>query len=296
MRFFLSLQSVKGKDALAALFNEYLKGLHTQAIVSEPTYYTVAESHQHTRTAPKTNEAHCYHSCAMRYYELTILVNSLESIHSHVLAAISLLEGFQAKYGDDLLSYARDNRRHCINEYGSDDAEDWYRDNEADESEKWKITDTTDPERLKHHTLKAELGRFIGGEITETRGEYIGTSGPNDFTMHTLLVAQQSEFSFRKMAEGMWGATLVRVQQDGTTAPIPLADHIEDEMNVDIKAASVTTRFNLVLGFCQVIRERYLALNPDYLIGYTVLLDCLRKVRDVEFPQSLFDELLNLPN
>lgn len=293
MRYFLSLQSIKGKDNLATLFNHYLKGLHTQAIVAEPTYYTMAEVRQHA-ARPRTRQGQCYHSCAARYYELTILINSLTSIHSHVLAAISLLEGFERDYGTNLLAYAQENRRHCIQEYGSDDEADWYRHDELDETEEWKITETIDPARLTHYTLWTELGRFIGGEVTETRGEYIGMSSPDDFATYSTILANQSVFSLRKVLSAVSGkeVTFTRFAQDGTQTPMTLGDHVEEELNQDLAGERLVSHFNLVLGFCQTIRNHYQTLVPNDLIGYRTLLACLRRVRDVDFPEGLLNEML----
>lgn len=289
MRYDL-LQKIAATDPLAALFNQYLKGLSTLAVLAEPSYVTMAEVRtRYANTAEPKDLEDLKHS-TRRFFELTVLRNSLHALHGYVLEAIAVLESFFAEYQGDLTRYAVENRLRLIEEYGSDEESDWYRNNEADESEPWKVVCKDDPASLKSYTLYTELDRFFGAD---TRGEHIGTSGPTDFYPYTTMVQQQSEFSFRKLAEGVWNTELVQVGEDGSTSPIPLADHLEREMNTDIRAADLVVRFNLVLGFCQVIRERYEALAPDDLLGYKTLLACLHKVRDVEFPESLFDDLLN---
>lgn len=276
------MQKLEGYDALAELFNQYLNGLSTIMIMSEPTYNTMAELREHTETKPKTKIAKNFRYCAQRYYELMILRNSLVSIHRHVIEAIELLEGFYKTYDGNLLAYAIDNRFKSIEEYGSEDEKDWEEDGLDEEGKaKWKVTVRIDEEGLKYHTLYAELGRFFGDESCG-RGEYIGTSTPEDFYKCSGMVAQQSEFSFRKMAEGAWGATLVQHNDDGTTSPIPVADHIEREMNTDIKAAEVVDRFNgvLLLGF--LMRQFYCDSTPDELHVYSQLLEGLQIMRDVK--------------
>ncbi|MGI4871369.1 MAG: hypothetical protein ACRYFX_09340 [Janthinobacterium lividum] len=275
------LQSLPGEDALAQLFNQYLKGLSTLIIISEPTYSTMAEVRQYTVTAPKTKYARNHRHCANRYYEMTILRSSLEHIHANVLAAIDTLEGFFTTYGEDLRAYAIDNRQRSIDEYGSDDETDWYRDNEEDESEPWKIVGKTSREALSHYTLHDELGRWFGGE-SSGRGEYIGTSQAVDFYPTTAMVAQQSEFSFRKMAEGAWGATLVQVNEDGTQVPFPLADQIEQEMNEDIRNEALVRRFDTILDICYLLRKQYLTLDSWEVRPYRNLLAGLKMVRDVD--------------
>lgn len=279
------MQPIEGTDTLAQLFNEYLNGLSTPMIFSEPSYTTMAEVREYTITKPRTKEAKNFRYCAQRYYELLILRQSLESIHDNVLKAIALLESFYATYEDNLLAFALDTRRKLLDEYGSEDETDWEEDGYDEQGEKkWKITHKDDPESLQDYTLHAELGRFFGGESCG-RGEYIGTSNAADFYPSTGMVAQQSEFSFRKMAEGAWGATLVRVSEDGSTEPIPLADHIEAEMNEDIRSASLVERFNAILTMCLGTAGHYQQMHPDNLQGYEMLHFYLQKVRDVSIPK-----------
>lgn len=275
------MQKLEGYDALAELFNQYLNGLSTIMIMSEPTYNTMAELREHTETKPKTKIAKNFRYCAQRYYELIILRNSLVSIHRHTLAALEMLDGFYKTYDDNLLAFAISNRLKSIEEYGSDDEADWEEDGLDEEGkQKWKVTVRTDEEGLKYHTLYSELGSFFGDDSCG-RGEYIGTSTPEDFYKCSGMVAQQSEFSFRKMAEGAWGATLVQHNDDGTTSPIPVADHIEREMNTDIKAAAVVSKFNGVLILASLARDFYLQMHPDDLAAYAQLHQALEYMRDV---------------
>jgi hypothetical protein len=113
-----------------------------------------------------------------------------------VLEAITLLERFFADYGGDLQRYPIENRLQFIDKYGSDDELDWYRVNEADEHEEWKLAYKDDAETLAHYTLHADLSLHFG---SDSRSEHLGTSAPEAFYPYTTMVQQQSEFSFRKM-------------------------------------------------------------------------------------------------
>lgn len=287
MRRFKMLNQLAPVDNLALLFNDYMKGLDTLALMADPCYTTMAEVREYTITKPNTKAAKAYRHGAKRHYELLILGWSLESIHDNVAKAIALLEGFYTTYDENLLAYAIENRVKIIDEYGSDDQTDWQEDGLDEQGQqKWKVTVKTDTESLKHYTLHEELGSFFGGE-SSGRGEYIGTSTYEDFYPNTSLVEQQSEFSFRKMAQGAWGATLVQVAEDGSTAPIPVADHIEAEMNTDIKAADVVARFNGVLQLAWLMRSFYLKMDPYDFNAYGQILEGLQIMRDVKLvPES----------
>ncbi len=280
MRYDL-LQKIAATDPLALLFNQYLKGLSTLAIMAEPSYVTMAEVHTlYTKGGKARDRNHLRHS-TRRFFELTVLRNSLHDLHRHVLDAINLLESFFAQYEGDLTRYAIENRLRVIDEYGSEDESDWYREDEANEKEPWKVAYKDDAESLKHYTLHAELAHYFG---TETRGEHIGTSGPDAFYPYTTMVQQQSEFSFRKMLSAFTKqeVTFTRVAEDGTQSPMTLADHIEDEMNEDIRSADLVLRFDTVLAMCVEIAKYFRKLAAARPQAYQILLDCLRLVRDVQ--------------
>lgn len=280
MRYDL-LKKIDAADPLACLFNEYLKGLSTLAIMSEPCYVTMAEVRALLlKTGKARDRNHLRHS-ARRYFELTVLRNSLHDIHQHVVESIALLERFFADYGGDLQRYAIENRLRLIDEYGSDEESDWYRDNEADESEKWKVAYKDDAESLKHYTLHADLGLHFG---SDSRGEHLGTSGPDDFYPYTTMVQQQSEFSFRKMLNSFTKqeVTFTRLAEDGSELPMTLADHLEEEMNEDIRSNDLVLRFDTVLAMCVEIAKHFPYIPLDQPGPYEALLDCLRLVRDVQ--------------
>jgi hypothetical protein len=283
MRYDL-LKDIAATDPLARLFNDYLKGLSTTAIVTNPTYTTMAEVRTlYDKTGKAKDRNHLRH-CAQRHYELTVVRNTLHDLHSHVLGAITELEDFFAQYRGNLFQYALDNRVATLKEYGSDDDSDWYRDNEADENEEWKVAYKDDPETLRQYSLWDTLGRYFGRG--DTRGEYIGTSTYSDFYPYTAFVAQQSVFSFRKMLEAATGKepTIVRVGEDGSHTPMSLGDHLEDELNEDLAGEELERRFNIVLDVCCQLGTLYRTqlFDPGSPFIYEKLLECLRAVRDVE--------------
>lgn len=290
------LKPVEGPEPLAHLFNAYLQGLSTPCVMCEPCYTTMAEVRQLKDNALKPKHKRMLKHSVKNFYALTVLGNSLRHIHQHVVAAITELDAFFATYGGDLFQYAVDKRQQSIMENGSDDESDWYRDNEADETEDWKVTRKTDPESLRHYTLHAELAWHFGGPDVG-RGEYIGTSGPEAFEPYTTLVANQSAFSFRKFLAHFSDKTpqISRLQPDGSLVPMSLGDQVEEEVNQDLRGEQTTLHFNIALGFCVVIRERYQAMSPDNLVAYQSLHHMLKLVRDLDFPSEVFDSLLALP-
>lgn len=291
------LKNIEGTDKLAQLFNAYLKGLSTPSIMCDPCYTTMAEVRGLRDGTLKKKHARMLKHSVKNFHNLTVLSNSLHHIHDHVLKAIAELEGFFDTYIDNLLDYAADKRVKSLMENGSNSDEealtDWYRDNEADETEAWKAVRKTDPESLKHYSLYQEMGWHFGiGDAG--RGEYIGTSGPEDFEPYTRLVVNQSAFSFRKMLEGVSGreVQISRMQADGSMVPMTLGDHVEAELNEDLAGERVSFLFNIAVGFCVVIRERYQAMSPDDLLAYRSMYRMLLMVRDMQFPPETFDMLL----
>ncbi|MVN78936.1 hypothetical protein GO988_21615 [Hymenobacter sp. HMF4947] len=282
MRYDL-LKRLDATDPLAQLFNSYLQGLSTLAIMAEPSYNTMAEvSTLYSGSGPAKHRNHLRHS-ARRYYELTVLRNSLHDIHRHVVEAIALLEGFFAAYDGDLLRYAIERRFKSIDEYGSDDESDWYRNPEvadATATDAWQVVYKDDEESLAYYTLHADLAYHFG---SDNRGEHIGTSGPEAFYPYTALVQQQSAFSFRKMLEGVTGkeVTITRLAEDGSQIPLSLADHIEDEMNEDIRSNHLVLRFDTVLAMCAELGRRFPTYPADQVSTYQLLLTCLQDVREV---------------
>lgn len=288
------LKNIEGADQLARLFNSYLKGLSTPSIMCDPCYTTMAEVHAFSHNKLKPKHQRMLKHSVKNFYKLTVLSNSLRHVHHHVLAAIAELDQFFATYAGDLQRYAVDKRLKVIDENGSDDESDWEADGLNEQGgQKWKVTYKDDPESLKHYTLYEELSWHFGGKEVG-RGEYIGTSGPECFEPYSTLVANQSAFSFRKFIEHFSGqpAQISSLQPDGSMVPMTLGDHVEAELNEDLRGNDQVRWFNIALGFCVVIRERYKAMNPGDLLKYKALHRHLQMVRDLDFPGEVFDMLM----
>jgi hypothetical protein len=275
------LPRINSEDQLAGLFNAYLEGLSTLEIVFTPRE-TMRECRQaFERNKPKESSKHTMAKQAQVFYELTVVGNSLQGIHQSVVGAVALLQDFFTTYGGDLHRYAVANRLADLQEYGSEDDSDWYRDDESDEQEEWKPVVKEDPQSLAYYTLHHELGAFFNGH--ESRGEYIGTSGPEDFASYTRAVATQTDTSFRKMTSQLGGPdlTISRLTPEGELTPVSLADQIEDELNEDIRNGRVADLFNRVLTLGLGAAQLYERLPTDRVDEYRTLLGLLSCMLEV---------------
>jgi hypothetical protein len=286
------LKPIESTTALAALFNAYTRGLSTQAIMCDPVYTTMAEVRGYAEGTLRHRDHKMLKHSYKHYHNLTVLGHSLEQIHSHIVLAIADLEGFFAEYGADFQGYAADRRVKSLLEFGSNNDEesqtDWYRENEADENEEWKVVRKTDAKSLAGYTLHSDLGWHFGGEDIG-RGEYIGTSGADDFEPYSTLVANQSAFSFRKFLEhfaaskGEPAPEIRTLQPDGTLAVPSLGDQVEQEMRQDVQGEQAVLYFKVALGLCQMLRERYLAMEPEDLAAFQTMHGYLLRIRDLDF-------------
>jgi hypothetical protein len=280
------LPKINSKDPLAGLFNTYLEGLSTLEIV-----FTPRETMRECRQAFERNHAtetskHTMTKQAQVFYELTVLSNSLHGIHRSVVGAVALLEHFFTAYSGDLHRYAVANRLANLEEYGSDDDSDWYRDDESNEEEEWKPVLKEDPQSLAYYTLHHELGAFFHGH--ESRGEYIGTSGPADFAAYTRAVATQTDTSLRKMTSQLGDSelTISRLTPEGALTPVSLADQIEDELNEDIRNGRVADLFSHVLTLGVEAAQLYQRLTTDSVEEYRTLQERLTSMLTVTTPQA----------
>lgn len=273
------LHPINADDRLAQLFNLYLEGLSTIEII-----FTPRETMRQCRQAFDTNQStpgttHSMARQAKVFYELTVLNNALRGIHRSVIGAVTLLEGFFTTYHGDLQHYAVQNRLASLEKYGSDEDDDWEETGEvdADGNPQWRAVYKDDPASLIYYTLHHELGAFFHGH--ETKGEYIGTSGPEDFAAYTQAVATQTDVSFRKMMGRFKGSDLpIYREQDGEMIPVPLADQIEDELNEDIQNAQLADTFNRILTLGVGAAQRYEHLAPDVVDDYRLLLRGLQNM------------------
>lgn len=283
MRFTI-LEKIKADTPLAHLFNAYLSGLSTLEIFSTPRESMracrVGFAHEAQGVTPTLSIV----GQAQRYYELTVLSNALNSLHSLIQDASDVLSIFFTEYHGNLASYAAANRKRQLLEYGGGEDDDWYHTGTGnpDAGEGWEVTDTTDPARLAEYSLYQELGRFFPDP--ESHGEYIGTSGPIDFHRYTVAVEHQTEFAARKMFAALSKVELPLYRQDesGQFVPIPVIDQIEREINEDIANERLTAYFNAVLNAGQHLAELYTTMLPDDLQGYKLLQECLTNMLAVK--------------
>lgn len=281
-RNYIGLSKIDATDPLAQLFNAYFHELHTLALTCEPEYVTMREVRQGFYEGKKKKRS--ITDDAVRHYSLCVLFGSLEAIHGHVVGAIDVLEKFFAEHNGNLAAFAIANRLRLIDEYSSDDETDWREDGLDEQgAQKWAVVYKDDPESLQHYTLYSELERFFGDG--GTRGEYLGLSDYTDFYPYTAAVEQASEFSLRKAFAGAFGkeVTFTNLQPDGSAVPMTLADHIEDEMNEDIRNGGTVLRFNTVLHnlmeLGQIFRRPTMKATDDQHL-YQCALNLLVAIRD----------------
>jgi hypothetical protein len=213
-----------------------------------------------------------------RFYHLQILSNSLCQLHRNVNGAIEKLAAFFETYGGDLKRYAIENRLHCIEEYGSDENSDWYRENEADENEPWKVVYKEDEQALDSYTLAADLAQFFEG--ADWRGEHIGTSGVEDFAQFTAMVARNASFNPFKAIAAFTGTELpiYRTNEQGEMVPQSLAEQAENEMNDELRDVRVACYFDQILRRLEQAASCHKAAHATE--DYSTLLGQLESIRD----------------
>lgn len=275
MRF--TLEKIDASTPLAELFNAYLAGLSTLGIC-----YTPRESMRDCRVAFAAEAKGVIPEFpivmrAQRYYELTVLSNSLNSLHWCVERAAELLDSLYSEHDGDLTAYAIANRRETLTECGGGEDADWQWNGTGNPKagEGWEVTETTDPARLDSYSLHQELAQYFATNNTD--GEAIGSSGPIDFHHYSLAVEHQTDFAPRKMFAAMGGGELTTYRQDeeGQLAPIPIADQIEREINEDIANEGLVGRFAAVLDMGMEAARLYANLKTKGAGGYQQLFDLL---------------------
>lgn len=192
MRYSL-LQTVPADTKLAKLFNDYLAGLRQLSQMMLPCG---SMSEVQRAFAAERRHPHQDHSVGVQArgcFELIGLSNALSDLHRNVEAALELLTAFFDEYGGDLHAYAVANRRIMLEKNGSDDDTGW----QPGPARTWRVAPKNDPASLRPYSLHEELGYFFAGsEYSEGfAGEYVGSSGPEDYATHTAVVASQTEFS-----------------------------------------------------------------------------------------------------
>lgn len=271
-------------DNLGQLFNAYLGrlGMLESSVFPRETMREFRRlwSEEPTPKLKKREREQQKHLASFipQFYHLQILSNSLCSLHRNVNGAIKKLTEFFATYEGDLKRYAIENRLRSIDEYGSEDDSDWYRDNEADESEKWKAVYKDDEQSLANYTLTDELKQFFAE--ADWRGEHIGSSDVEDFACYTRMVSRSSGFSPFKAIARFTGTELpiYRQNEAGEMVPQSQAELVESEVNDELRDVRVGCYFDQLLGRLQRAAACYAAAKTSE--EYSTLLGQLESIRD----------------
>ena len=277
-----TLRRIDAEDQLAQLFNAYMKGLSTLEIMSEPTYETMRGVHEAFRGSRRQKNEMAQQ--ARRFYELHVLGGALRGIYHNLLGALETLEKFFDEYGGNLTHYAAAQRMESLDEHGGGEDDDWREDGVDEQGRStWAVVYKDDPEALAPYTLRSRLAYYFG---SDTRGEHLGTSDVEHFWRYTLCVENESAFSFRKMMEMMTGqeAAIVQVQPDGTHTPMTLGDHLEDELNQDIRNGELVQVFQHAIR-CQNATGWFFNGHTDDTTGpevWRAMLRVLQGLRDLD--------------
>ncbi|MES2734307.1 MAG: hypothetical protein V4714_21345 [Bacteroidota bacterium] len=265
MRYFL-FEKIQSEDNLALLLNAYAEGLSMMESLSMPR-----ESMREYKRSWELEIGDALHPASRieRYYELSILSNSLQGVHRSVTGAIALLTTFFSEFEADLQHYAITNRTRVIEEYGSDDPTDW------DDNDNIVFKD--DAESLKSYTLYSDLAQYFGQ--SGTHGEDIGSSAAEDFAHLTLMVARQTDFSIAKFFRSQGNdVPLYRANEEGEMQPMTLADEVESELNADLINAHVAQYFEEAMTLGVSIRQYFELMPQDEPKAYLDLLTQLRQM------------------
>lgn len=284
MRHFI-IEKIKADDNLATLFNAYLDRLSYLEISVMPTG-SMNDFRRLFTDAPtglsKQEKKQAKHLLAFipESYRLQLLSNSLSELHHKVAGAIEVLTAFFDEYGGDLKRYAIENRLKSIEENGSDDGSDWYRLNEADENEPWKVVFRDDAESLAPYTLSSELADYFTG--SDWRGEHIGSSQPADFACYTRLVERATDFDPFKALAAFTGQEIPVYRQNdaGEMVQQSLGELSESQLNDELKNVRVAAWFEQTLDALN--HAAALHTFATDAAGYRALLTQLQRVRDCQ--------------
>ena len=293
MRFQI-LEKIKAEDNLALLFNAYMERLCYLEITVMPRENMREFRRLFTDVHPdfsglkkrEKQQAKNMLTTIPEFYRMQILSDALGSLHRGVTGAIETLTEFFEKYDGDLKRYAIEQRIEGIQQDGSDDETDWYRENPEDENEEWKVVYKDDQKTLINYSLHNYLGYYFEGGADSGRGEHIGTSGIEDFAYYTGLVARHADFDpFKKIAE-FAGAEIpvYRQNEDGEMVRQSIGDQAESALNDEIASVRTACYFMQIIERLQYANGLYImgegrATGPD---SYQMLLQLLITIRDCE--------------
>jgi len=278
------LKKIDAEDNLAKLLNSFQGGLHLLEQVVLPRD-SMGEFNRLLQLAgnniPDEEAQQLFSYTLPRFYHLQVLNNSLTDLHKNIGWAIKDLQKFFDQYAGDLQRYAIEKRLEVIDEFGSEDETDWEEDGFDEEGQKWKVAYKDDPESLKPYTLHHELAQYFSG--SDTRGEKIGTSFPEDFAYFSEHVRHATQLNPFKLLRQFTGAELPVYHENeaGEMVAQTLGEEIESELNEDLKNQSLVHFFHQVLLRAQNAATAFeQATTAD---DYQQLLTQLHVIRDVRF-------------
>jgi len=278
------LTKIEPEDNLAKLLNTFQNELHLleQVVLPRDSMSEFNRLLQLAASNTPDEEAQQLFSYTLpRFYHLQVLNNSLTDLHKNIGWAIKDLTIFFDQYAGDLQRYAIEKRIEVIDEFGSEDEADWEEDGFDEEGQKWKVAYKDDPESLKHYTLHHDLQQYFPG--SDSRGEKIGTSTPEDFAYFSGHVRHATQLNPFKLLRQFTGAELPVYHEnaEGQMVAQTLADEIEDELNEDLKNQSLVHFFHQVLLRAQTAATTFASATTA--ADYQQLLAQLEMIRDVRF-------------
>jgi hypothetical protein len=268
----ITMKRIEAEDNFAKLANKYMNSLFDLECAFSPHYYSMREY-----KAFQVFESDVIRKSEEMTFQLTILSNSLSSVHECILGASGLIQTYLNEYDGDWRHYASVNRVETIKEYGGED-EDF----NQDESIRFK----DDSESLSSYTIHAELSRFIESKDSQVRGEYVGTSHPADFSELSALVRNKNDFNILSFFRDQGHDIPMYVEnQKGEMEQLSTLDRLGKEGYEDILNAELVDIFNLVLLDCKELSEFYQALDrfSDCKDQYTELLERLTRILNMNY-------------
>lgn len=266
------LEPIEDKTRLADLFNRYMNLNHSFEMVAFPMYYSMKEL---SRDQMDPDKWKTLQRCQEATYEYIVLNNSLHSYYSHVIKAIKIIERYQRDFNSNWEYFAVTNRLENIKKWGGE-SEDY--------DEEDNIIETRDKQLLKYHTIHSELSHQFANN--ESRGEYIGSSTPEDFERFSRIAANNTEFSIFKVFSQAFGEELKLYKEvDGQMVPQSTGDRIESEINQDINNEIVVSLFNVVLLEGIEAFKELKAIDPfsDSPDAYNTILVRLKRMLNVDY-------------
>ena len=207
-----------------AVLTPYLSALSSVSIFADIRHCSMAEYHE---------EKDLLHDL---YVELSIAIQSINRIYTLLVELPDEIDNY-LKTCLSWEDWAADNRVKTIAEYGSD--------NDLDYNSKGEVIKKWDKESLEGYFFTDELkSKYFGNG---SRGEYLGTSKPSDFSNISVKIYNSTDLKPIKILQGIG----FKVQESNEC----LTARLEQEINEGAKNASIVDKFNFMLGCCIAMKE-----------------------------------------